>query len=403
MLSRSSALVSVLALCALAGTPAAATSQGVPQEVGELRRRVASIRTEMARITAAADYAAELFTRDTATRFLISATRNPALYAEFQWHSGGMPDVRDADDPAFRGIVLMPVSAWETGGFAVATMVERWQSAGRPVFILASLAGKPDVLTLRNVIPNGAPDGARAGMPINEIGNVIAAWTMFVEFIGATTRHQWRPGIYISHLVPSADDSNSKLLFHARNAGPVQAIPAGRLGTQYLDRVDSLLNVAAAPTHQAMVQHAADVMRSERAAGHRLFVSACAHYQQYGLSTDTIGSPFRPVLARYEVVPQLLSAGARAGDVLLWFGYDGYDCPHIAVAAPSEDAGIKTVVVSSHLPARLPANVLASVPLGWRIPERIGTVPFDAEGVGSASSVDAMLHFAWLRRLVGAP
>jgi len=41
--------------------------------------------------------------------------------------------------------------------------------------------------------------------------------------------------------------------------------------------------------------------------------------------------------------------------------------------------------------------------IGWRLPEHIADVPFNGEGAGSASSVDALLHYLWLKRLVGSP
>jgi hypothetical protein len=151
------------------------------------------------------------------------------------------------------------------------------------------------------------------------------------------------------------------------------------------------------------MQRAADSLRAARATGHRLFVGACAHYLLSSLPGDTLHSPFRPVFARWEVAPQVTARGGRAGDALLWFGYDGYDCPHVNASTPLLEAGFKVVVATDHLPAKLPGNVIAAVPFLETTPEHIANVPFNPEGVGSATSVDAMIHYLWLKRLVGTP
>lgn len=381
-----------------------ATAQSLPAEITELRQRVATIRAEMTHITSAADFAADIFTRDSAARFLISGVRNAGLRSEFDWHAGASPEFRDADDPAARGILLLPILSWEISGFAASMLVERAQSAGRSVIIIGSLAGTPDSPLLRRVVPNGAPNGSREHATINEVANLVATWALYAEFVASATRHGWQPGIYVSHLVPRADDSNYKIRFHTPpGARAVTPIPAGLLGNQYLDRIDSLLTLAAKPRHQAMVARAADSLRAQRTAGRRLFAAACAYYLQTSLPGDSLASPFRAVRAQWETVQPLLARGARAGDVVLWFGYGGYDCPHVEASYPLQQAGFKVVAVSDQLPAQLPANVLAPVPLSWHLPEQIGKVAFNAEGVGSASSVEALLHYLWLRRLVGPP
>ena len=379
-------------------------AQGIPPEIAEIRLRVAGIRAQMAEVTASAEYVGSLFTRDSTARLMVSGMRNPGMMAEFAFHSGGPPEFRDADDLSGRGVVIVPVAAWETGAFAVAALIDRWQAVGRPVVVIGSLAGKPELPTLQHLVPNGAPDGLRTNATINEVANLIATWTFYVEFVASATRHAWQPGILASIAVPNADDSNARVRFRAPGrAGAVTPIPAGQLGNQYLDRIDSLLTLAARPQHQALLQRAADSLRSARAAGHRLFVGACGNYLNRSVVADSIGSPFRPVLAQYEVVAPMLQRGARPGDALLWFGYYGYDCPHLQAAGPLQDANYKVVAVSDNLPPQFPPNVLVAVPLGWRLPEHVADVPFNGEGAGSASSVDALLHYLWLKRLVGTP
>lgn len=400
--------MSVVAPLLLAANLIAASSapaQDIPSEITELRRRVALIRADLANITAAAAYATDIFTRDPAARFLFSATRSPAMASEFFWHTGASPETRDADDPAARGVVIYPVAAWESSGLTVAMLLDRWQSAGRPVIVVGSSADKPAFSTLRWLISNGAPDGSRANAAINGVANLIATWTLYVEFVASATRHHWRPGIYVSILTPDADDSNYRVHFRVpEGPAPVAPIAAEELGTQYLNRIDSLLTLAAHPQHRAIVQRAADSLRTLRVAGHRLFVAGCADYLHSYVLTDTSASPFKPWNAYDGVAPDALQArGARVNDGVLWFGYTGYDCPHLQPSQPFQDAGMRVVVVSDHLANRLPPNVMVAVPLDWQLPEHIAQVPFNPEGAGSASSVDAMLHYLWIRRLVAAP
>ena len=385
--------------------PAPAPAQGVPPEIAELRRRVAAIRADLPNVTAAADYATDFFTRDPGARFLFSATRCPGRAAEFAFHTGASPEMRDADDPAAHGVVIYPVAAWQSSGLTVAMLLEQWLGAGRPVIVIGSAEDRPTLSTLRKVITNGAPDGSRASAAINGVANMIAAWTLYVEFVASATRHQWQPGMYVSHLIPNADDSNRRTPFRVPTGWtPVAAVPAGQLGAEYLDRVDSLLASTLRPQHVALVERAADSLRAVRAAGHRVFVASCANYLHAYLLTDTIASPFVPWNGYEGATSDVLQRlQARANDGVLWFGYAGYDCPHVQPARSLQDAALRVVVVADLLPAQLPANVIMGVPLIATFPEHVTNVPYNREGAGSVKSIESALHYLWIRRLVAAP
>ncbi len=398
-------IVAPLLLAVSLLAPGNAPAQGVPPEIAELRRRVAAIRADLPSVTAAADYASDIFTRDPSARFLFSATRSPAMSGEFAWHTGASPEMRDADDSTAHGIVVYPVAAWESSSFAIAILMDRWRAAGHPVILIGSAVDRPALNASRWVITNGAPDGKRSSAPMNGVANTIAAWALYLEFVASATRHHWRPGIYVSHLIPNADDSNSRMPFRVPPGGTsVTAIPAGQLAGEYLDRIDSLLAKSEQPQHVALVERAADSLRALRGAGHRVLVASCANYLHAYLITDTIASPFRPWNGYEGATPGVLQLlGAHPSDGVLWFGYSGYDCPHVQVSQSLLDARLRVVVVSDLLPAHLPANVMAGVSLTATFPEHVTNVPFNPEGAGSVMSVESALHYLWIRRLVGAP
>lgn len=360
----------------------------------------------MPTITAAGEYIADFFGRDSSARFLASGTRSASMLADFQWHTGGPPQTGDADDPKARGIVLFPVRAWSGAAVGIAAAAERLQSSGRPVILIASDSGKPTMPLGKWFIDNGATNGGRESSQLNGVANDLAAWTLFAEYVGAAMRRHWQPGILLSHLAANADERNTRLAF----LGPMSAVAAetpppvaGRLGSEYLSYVESLLASASTPAHQAMVGRAADSLRAWRASGSHLYVAACANYLQQEILTDTIASPFRPANGRWDAVQPLLSRGAKANDGVVWFGYAGYDCPHVVVMQGFADEHFRVVLVSDQIPVDLPANVRVPVRLDWHLPEHATHVSFNADGASSGSSIDATLHYLWLRRLVSAP
>jgi hypothetical protein len=369
------------------------------KEIDDLRHRVSVLRGELGAITAAAEMTAAMLTDQPSARLLISHQYSPSLAAEFHWHTGAGPGFGDPSD-SVPGVVLAPISSWDDGAaFVLAGPVDRWESAGHAVVVFGPLAGRPaGARVAKWFVDNGATDGSNAAASANRLGNVLAMWTFYVEFVAAAARHGWHPSMYLSHMVPDADKLNENLPFRA--PGAATPIPPGVSARTYLRYVDSLLTLAARPPHIALVQRAADSLRALQAQHHRLYVGACAHFLQTEVQQDPVGSPFIPFDGQYDAGAHFAQAGGSAGDGVLWFGYGSYDCPHALAQGPLHDAGARVVVVSDNLDTRPVAGTMVKVPLEWTLPEHAVPVGFDPEGIGSGSTIDAGLHYLWIRRLV---
>jgi hypothetical protein len=375
-------------------------AQGTPPEVSELRRRVAAIRSHLPDVTATAELAAGLFTSDTTLRFLFSRRNDPAAFIEFEIRAGGPPDTRDADDASARGLAIMSVRSWERGALGAAMQVESWRRLGRIVFTVGSAADRPTLAIGDRLIDNGAPSGASSYADINAIANLIAEWTFYSEVVAASTRRGWQPGIYLSDAAPGGRAHNTTVHFRMPTSKPVPAIPPGQTGLAYLAAIDSLLDRASQPSHQAEVERSADSLRTWRREGGRLFAASCGHYLLEEIPAVNGRSPFRGIDWRWDMAVHLRDAGVRAGDAMLWFGYDGYDCPHAEVAAPFADAGLRVVLVSDRLSDTLPREVRSRVTLSWPPTDAVAPIPFAPGFVAPTSSIDMGLHYLWIRRLV---
>lgn len=391
----------VLATALLVAPPAAAQDQ--TPELTTLRQAVATMRTKLAATTEAAEYAAALMTRNPAMRFLVSNSREPGIYRELFWHGGGPPEIGDVDDRDAnpQGILLLPLRTW-SNALGYAAFTEQHAGAGRPAVVFGPGAGRPALTIGRRFIDDGGPGGTEPpATAITNVANIIAIWTFYAEFVAAATREGWQPGIFVTDLAAGSKAHNDAVKF--RMAGPKPpVIAAGVLGAQYLAGIDSLLVTLQRPAHQALVQRAAETLRSARSKGSTLLVASCGHYLLDELARDTLATPFRHVEWRWDFAARLRERGAKAGDAMLWFGFGGYDCPHVAVTVPFAEAKLQVVTLTGPT-APPPGKVALHLPAHWRIPDGIVKIPFAPGVLGPTSSVEMGIHYLWLKRLVGKP
>src|SRR5690242_15075209 len=107
--------------------PSFAPAQDLPQEISELRRRVAAIRGNMADITEAAEYAVRQMNSDSSFRFVTPMSLNTPFYRELFFHGGGPPETGNADIPNLPGVAILSVRSWSMA-FGVAMLVDRMHS-----------------------------------------------------------------------------------------------------------------------------------------------------------------------------------------------------------------------------------------------------------------------------------
>lgn len=375
-------------------------AQGGTIEIAELHQRVASIRAHLPDISRVAERSALFLGHESTSRLLIPRQLDPAFYLEFVARAGGPPDTRDTDEPDVPGLVLLPIRHWIGVGLGVAGAVSRWQSMQRPVIIIGPANGRPSVAASWAFVDDGAPAGDRESGPINGIANMVAGWTLYAEVIAAATGAGWQPGVLLSVLAPGAASHNAGTQFRVSVETPPPLVPPGQLGAAYLDAVDSTLEFAATPMHQATVDSIGERLRRSRAAGRKLFVASCGHYLAEELLRDSVDSPFIPIDARRDASAEFARHGATPRDLVLWFGYVGYDCPNADVAATFRARGLDVILVTSEPPVPTPDEIVAEIPLRWRIPDAVAAIPFAPGSAAPISSVEMALHYLWLRHLV---
>ena len=129
-------------------------------------------------------------------------------------------------------------------------LLERLRSTGALIAAIGP-AGWPGAdpgpgdLFLESQVPwteaSTAPFGGEA-YPLTSLQNLVLLWALTGETVAALTRAGRMPAIYQSVLVPGARERNARFAdapFHETHEVP--AIPAGRLGGDYLDRIGAIL------------------------------------------------------------------------------------------------------------------------------------------------------------------
>ena len=372
-------------------------------EIAELRRRIVTIRAQLPQLTTLADKYAPFLGYETSGRFLISRGIDPAFYLEFLTRAGGPPDTQDADNSVAPGLALLPVRHWDGNGLGITAKVEQLHAQGRPVLVIGPASGRP--VALLNGAPfvdNGAPNGNRANASINGIANIIVGWTLYSEIVSAATRAGWQPGVLLSVLMPGATAHNARATFRMLGTTPAP-IAAGVLGGEYLNAIDSILALAAAPEHVTLMDTLAARVRSLRGGGATLYAGSCGHYLMEEIPYDAATSSVFSVLPTTGGPPGSTSRTPKRDDVMIWFGYGGYDCPNAKVSGSFHDLGLKVVIVSDDPPANPSGNVLAEIHLPWQLPDGIIPLPFAPGRMAPVSSIDMAMHYVWLRRLLTAP
>ncbi len=385
-------------LGALAVTRLAA--QGPPPEVTEMRRRVAVIRAEMPTITSVAEDAAERFARNPLSRLLVSQSWDKSFWSEMIFHGGGPTGIEEADASPLSGIVLLPVRSWEGEALRTSMFAERQIGRNRMTIVIGSTNGVPNIPLGQKRLDNGAPDGSADHATESAIANNIVAWTFVTELVAAASRHGWHPGILLSAVVPGWESANSGIKWRINDSTPGHQIPAGKLGSAYLDEVDRILELAGGPARSVAVNRAAAALKSVVGHGGKVYMASCMHWLSEELPRDSVATHgVRGFDWRWDT-EKIIGDLTTPNDALVWFGYGGTDCPHVQPTALFRQLQRPTAVVAGPVTAK-PATDFLWIPQGWRLPDAAAPLPFAPGGVGPVSSIEAAVTWLWLRRVVG--
>lgn len=396
--TRSLAAMVILSLVTAARTSA----QTAPAEVGELRRRVVAIRAELPAITALAEDAADRLGRNPQSRLLIPHAWDKSFFSEMMVHGGGVFGLEDADDSPLGGVVLLPVRNWDGEAMRASLVAERQLAKNRFTIVIGSDAGAPPMKIGQARLDNGAPDGTAAHSIETALANNVVAWTFVAELVAAASRKGWHPGVLRTSLMSDADALNAGLQWHTRDSAVAHRIPAGKLGSAYLDEIDRVLQLAGSPPRVAAVTRVATALRSVVAQGGKVYLGSCMHWLIEELPRDSLAKgPLRGFDWRWDPEANI-SRSTTAKDALVWFGYGGTDCPHAQVAAIFRQLKRPTAVVAGPETARPEADFLW-IPQAWRLPDAAAPLPFPPGSIGPLSTIEAGVTWLWLKRLISQP
>ena len=220
-------------------------------------------------------------------------------------------------------------------------------------------------------------------------------WALTGEIVAALTRAGRMPAMYQSVLVPGARDRNARFAdspFHETHRVP--AIPAGRLGGDYLGRIGAILR-ALIEEEAGAIEAVGAVCAEVLEAGGRIHAGLISHFPMYQLGAPGDPPYMRPLARLRGEAPQVgeLEEKLRPGDLFFFLGY--YRRPVEAYAA-ARRAGARIVEVitgdGTGDPPPAPDHVIRPK---WPFGDAVTPVPgYDIEILPSSGIVQAAVYWA---------
>jgi hypothetical protein len=202
--------------------------------------------------------------------------------------------------------------------------------------------------------------------------------------------------------MPDADAANSGIRWRVNDSIAAHQIPAGRLGTAYLDELDRVLQAAGSPARSVAVTRVATALRSVIDHGGKVYMGSCMHWLSEELPRDSIlHGGVRGFDWRWDT-ERILGDLTTPNDAVVWFGYGGTDCPHIQPSTLFRQLKRATAVVAGPESAK-PEPDFLWIPQAWRLPDAAAPLPFAPGAMGPVSTVEAGITWLWLRRLLARP
>ncbi len=388
-----------LALTLLSMGPA--TAQGAPQEISGLRRRIAAIRAELPAITAVAEDVADRLGRNPQSRLLVSKSWNASFASEMTYHGGGVWDVQDADAPAARGIVLLPVRSWRGDALRASIVAEQQATKGRYTIVIGPDDLPPALKIGQQHLSSGPPDSTISGGEAG-LANAVVAWTLVAEMVAAASRDGWHPGVLLSAVAPGFEAVNNGISWRNNDTIAGHRIPAGQLGTAYLDELDRILVAAGSSQRVTAVERAATALKSVIERGGKVYMASCMQWLSEELPRDSRArGAVRGFDWRWDT-EKILGNLTTPADAVVWFGYGGTDCPHSQPSGVFRRLKRATVVVAGPETAK-PEPDFLWIPQAWRLPDAAAPLPFSPGRIGPVADIEAGITWLWLKRLLAQP
>ena len=238
-----------------------------------------------------------------------------------------------------------------------------------------------------------APFGGR-GYPLTSLQNVLLLWVLTGEIVAALTRTGRMPAMYQSVLVPGARDRNARFAdspFHETHQVP--AIPPGRLGADYLDRIGAILRSLIEEEAEAIEAVGAACARVLEAGG-RIHAGLISHFPMYQLGPPGDPPYMRPLAPLQGESPQVaeLEEKLRPGDLFFFLGY--YRRPVDAYVA-ARRAGARIVEVITGDGTDGPPQPDHVIRPKWPFGDAVTPVPgYDVEILPGSGIVQAAIYWA---------
>ncbi|MCY3736131.1 MAG: hypothetical protein OXG13_06995 [Gemmatimonadaceae bacterium] len=375
-----------------------------PLSVGYLEALLAGVEGLGERLPAVSDAAGRIAARLEAGGRLFLASVRPDFTSEGYTRSGGLMLAEEWTPET----VLSPGDAVILGwsGAPLERELELQQQLRSSGALVAAIgpAGwpgadpRPGDLFLDSSVPlreeATAPFGGEA-YPLTSLQNLLLLWGLTGEIVAALTRVGRMPAMYESVLVPGARERNARFAdspFHQTHRVP--AIPAGRLGGDYLERMAAILR-ALIEEEAAAVEAVGEVCAEVLEAGGRIHAGLISHFPMYQLGAPGDPPYMRPLERLRGESPRVaeLEEKLRPGDLFFFLGY--YRRPVEAYAA-ARRAGARIVEVitgdGTDNPPPAPDHVIRPK---WPFGDAVTPVPgYDVEILPSSGIVQAAVYWA---------
>jgi uncharacterized phosphosugar-binding protein len=249
---------------------------------------------------------------------------NSNFTMEMTSRAGGIDNIRSntvrVKERSANDVMLFAPRSWEKGGKWVVDESVKRKGEGWLVVVFGSKAGMPEGYTADVVIDNFAPNGSEDEAAVNAMVNAANGWIFQAELTSALTRRGFYPGILKGMTLPGSTAHNHQFQKGKAELYPTEtAIPAGKLGTQYLDELEKCLKDLYTPECQAQLDKAAGLAVERIKAGKTVWMSSFTHV----LDGEVFFDNYAPTKAFRGISHQggkTFTKNMQKGDLLFWFG-----------------------------------------------------------------------------------